>query len=93
MQKDLEKFKYSIPPLRLSIPVKKYPSYPIQLVPFDQENALQSRIMDALKKNITDDTIMHSITKLVSVWKKTVIQTIIPAIDTETRKLLLPSLI
>lgn len=88
----MDKFKYSIPPLRLSISVKKYPSCPIQLVSFDQDNALQSRIMDALKKNITDDAVMHSITKLIAIWKKTVVQTIIPVTDTESRKLILPDL-
>lgn len=75
--------------MRLSIPVKNYPKLPIQLVPFNQEDPLQSRIMDALKKNITDDSIMNSITSLIALWKKTVVQTIIPPTDTETRKLIL----
>jgi hypothetical protein len=48
--------------------------------------------MDALKKNITDDAVMHSITKLIAIWKKTVVQTIIPVTDTESRKLILPDL-
>jgi hypothetical protein len=87
-QKEAEAFKYSIPPLRLNVPLVK--SKPIQLVPFHEDDCspMQIRIMDALKKSITDDSTMYSLTSLINLWRKIIIQQVIPASDVETRKLI-----
>jgi hypothetical protein len=44
--------------------------------------------MDALKKNITEDSIMRSISGLIRRWQKIVIQQVIPSSDSETRRLI-----
>ncbi|KAI6174411.1 hypothetical protein M3Y98_01187100 [Aphelenchoides besseyi] len=90
--KEMDTFKYMVPPLRLIIPFN-YPEAPIQLLdqlPFRLEiiTPLQVRIIEALKRNLSDTTI-RSLTEVIATWRKVVIQQIVPVTDVATRRALI----
>ncbi|KAI6197879.1 hypothetical protein M3Y94_01277500 [Aphelenchoides besseyi] len=89
--KEMVKFKYMVPPLRLIIPFN-YPEAPIQLldqIPFRLEviTPLQIRIIEALKRNLSDTTI-RSLTEIIATWRKVVVQQVVPVTDVATRRAL-----
>lgn len=70
----------------------KYPKEPIQLgetCPFrsDAVSPLALRIMDQLKKEVTDQT-FFSLPDLVQKWREVATTTVVPVSDMDTRRMI-----